>query len=147
MRKNDKKMKSINDSPERLNRLVTGTKLVGDISAESNLRVDGEIKGTILVDGKFVLGSTGVIDGDLKATEAEIEGTVKGDIKVEDLLILKKSAIINGAIETARLIIEDGAQLGGSVNTGDIPGNKASTTLKNNAQHENSKSEEKDVVY
>jgi cytoskeletal protein CcmA (bactofilin family) len=36
------KNKANNDSPERLNRLVSGTQLEGELRTESNLRVDGK---------------------------------------------------------------------------------------------------------
>ena len=115
------KNKSNTDSPERLNRLVSGTELEGDLKTESNLRVDGRINGNTQCNGKFVLGEKGIVKGNLNATTAELEGTIDGDITVEDLLILRKTAIIKGAVTTGRLIIEDGAQIGGSIQTGDIP--------------------------
>lgn len=114
------KNKPANDSPERLNRLVAGTKLEGDLTTESNLRVDGEIVGNTNCNSKFVLGEKGVVNGNLVANAAELEGTVEGDINVSDLLILRKTAIIKGNLSTGRLIIEDGAQIGGSIQTGDL---------------------------
>lgn len=134
------KNKSNNDSPERLNRLVSGTELEGDLKTESNLRVDGRINGNTQCNGKFVLGEKGIVKGNLNATTAELEGTIDGDITVEDLLILRKTAIIKGAVTTGRLVIEDGAQIGGSIQTGDIPVNKQqnlSASRVEDAQTEN----------
>lgn len=128
------KNKTNNDSPERLNRLVSGTELEGDLKTESNLRVDGRIIGNTQCNGKFVLGEKGIVDGNLNATTAELEGTVDGDIAVEDLLILRKTAIIKGGISTGRLIIEDGAQIGGSIQTGDIPINNQSNLSSNKSE-------------
>jgi cytoskeletal protein CcmA (bactofilin family) len=125
------KNKSNNDSPERLNRLVSGTELEGDLKTESNLRVDGKINGNTQCNGKFVLGEKGIVKGNLNATTAELEGTIDGDIAVEDLLILRKTAIIKGGVTTGRLIIEDGAQIGGSIQTGDIPMSKQSNLSSN----------------
>lgn len=128
------KNKSNNDSPERLNKLVSGTELVGNLTTEGNLRVDGKINGNTHCNGKFVLGDKGLVNGDLTAVTAELEGTVEGDIVIEDLLTLRKTAIVKGGVTTGRLIIEDGAQIGGSIQTGDIP-------VKN--LQENAKSEKK----
>lgn len=151
------KNKPANDSPERLNRLVAGTKLVGDLTTESNLRVDGEISGNTTCNSKFVLGEKGIINGDLVANAAELEGTVEGDIEVSDLLILRKTAIIKGSLNTGRLIIEDGAQIGGSIQTGDLPvkskqqpadnskSNNQDSSKKNNV--ENVEKAQSDVVY
>lgn len=115
----DKKNKGVKDSPERLNRLVSGVKLNGDLTTDSSLRLEGEVNGNIKCTGKFVLGATGKLRGDLYADEAEIEGVIEGDVKVAGLLSLKKSSIIRGAIETKRIVIEDGAQIGGNIAAGD----------------------------
>lgn len=148
MMKNEKKGKGLIDSPERLNRLVAGTKLSGDITTDSSLRLDGEIRGTIDCSGKFVLGTTGLLKGDLKSVEAEIEGSIEGDIQIQDLLILRKTAVITGTVETGRLIIEDGAQIGGTIATGNVkkPGKSASTDLRKEATITAPK-EVNDVVY
>lgn len=144
------KSKTMNDSPERLNRLVTGTELVGDLTTESNLRVDGKIDGNTQCNGKFVLGEKGIVNGDLNATTAELEGTVEGDIVIEDLLILRKTAIIKGSVSTGRLIIEDGAQIGGSIQTGDVPLKNLQNNPKSEKKTESKKTEKQvdsDIVY
>lgn len=148
MRKSEKKNKSIDDSPERLNRLVKGTKMSGDMITESSMRLDGEVVGSIDCSGKFVLGVSGLLNGDLKAAEAEIEGTIEGDISIQDLLILKKTAVINGTIETGRLIIEDGAQIGGTIATANMK-KKDDKPKKESEQIRTEEKEEtaSDVVY
>ena len=115
------KNKGVVDSPERLNRLVSGTKLKGDLSTESNLRADGIIQGSVSCKGKFVLGEQGKLEGNLVALQAEIEGNIEADLTIDGLLILRKSANIRGAVQSGRLVIEDGAQLNGNIATGDLP--------------------------
>jgi len=39
-----KKVGVMGDSPDRLNVIVEGSKIVGDFIAESNVRIDGEFK-------------------------------------------------------------------------------------------------------
>lgn len=137
------------DSPERLNILVSGTKLTGNLSTESSLRVDGTIEGDVVCNGKIVLGPEAVIEGNVTSNQAEIEGSVQGDLRVEDILILQKTAVVRGAIQTGRLVIEDGAQIGGNVQTGDLP--PAQTQHKSKAQQNGSPEKEpeqsSDVVY
>ena len=123
------------DTPDKLNRLVDGVNLKGDISLESSFRLDGKIVGNIDCQGKFVLGETGLINGDLECLEAEIEGKIEGDLKVSDLLVLRSTAIIVGVISTARIVIEDGAQIGGQIKT---------TNLKTESKKSES---EADIVY
>ena len=52
-------------SPERLNRIVEGTHIEGEIKSDSNIRIDGYVKGIINVKGRLVLGPTGKIDGNI----------------------------------------------------------------------------------
>jgi cytoskeletal protein CcmA (bactofilin family) len=139
------------DQPEKLNRLVVGTKLFGDLTTESSLRVDGSIQGNVNCSGKIVIGKEGNIVGDVISVQAEIEGSVEGDLKVEDILILQKTAIIKGAMSVGRLVIEDGAQIGGNVETGDISmvGTQNSKTdkAKSNPTKADAKDQDSDVVY
>jgi cytoskeletal protein CcmA (bactofilin family) len=106
------------ESPDRLNVLVTGTKVVGDIVADSNIRIDGEVKGNVVSSSKVVLGENGVINGDLNCGDADVEGMITGTIKVEGLLSLRKSAQVSGDISTARLQVEEGAKFSGSCTMG-----------------------------
>lgn len=134
MARTNKKQKNF-DNPEKLNRLVDGVTLKGDITLESSFRLDGKINGNIDCQGKFVLGETGHIDGNLSCLEAEIEGKINGDISIKDILILRKTAVIVGSINTARIVIEDGAQIGGELKTTNIKSEKKLQT------------EDADIVY
>jgi len=102
------KMSNLN-SPERLNRIVEGTSIEGSISSESNIRIDGEVKGTITTKGRLVVGVSGMISGDVICQNAEVEGKVTGSMKVEELLSLKSTAKVEGDIVTGKLSIEPGA--------------------------------------
>lgn len=105
---NKGKMSNLN-SPERLNRIVEGTIIEGSISSESNIRIDGLVKGTISTKGRLVVGVSGVITGDVICQNAEVEGTINGSMKVGELLSLKSTAKIEGDVITGKLSIEPGA--------------------------------------
>ena len=77
--KSDKSMANYNNnqSPERLNRIVEGTHIEGDIKSDSNIRIDGYLKGTITVKGRLVLGPTGKIDGNIYCKNGDLEGKLK----------------------------------------------------------------------
>lgn len=104
-----KKDKTQFESPERLNRLVEGTRIIGDLFSESSLRIDGEVKGNISTSSKVVIGETGFVHGNLTCLEADIEGKVEGKIMVDSLLILREQARIYGDIQTSKLHMEEGA--------------------------------------
>ena len=105
--KSEKSMANYNNqSPERLNRIVEGTHIEGDIKSDSNIRIDGYLKGTITVKGRLVLGPTGKIDGNINCKNADLEGKLNGKIEVDELLSLKSTAKLQGEISTNKLSIE-----------------------------------------
>ncbi len=102
------------DSPDRLNVIVEGSKIIGDIITESNLRIDGEVLGNVSSASKVVVGKTGFIKGNLTCAEGDVEGNIEGVVKVEGLLCLKSTANIEGEITTAKLQVDEGAEFSGS---------------------------------
>lgn len=102
------------DSPDKLNVIVEGSKVIGDMITDSNLRIDGEVVGNVSVSSKVVIGATGKIIGNLICGAADIEGNIDGTLKVDGLLTLKSTAAITGEITTAKLEVEDGANFSGS---------------------------------
>ena len=108
------------NSPELLNRIVEGTTIEGQINSKSNIRVDGFLKGTIITQGRLVLGPQGKIEGEIQCNNADIEGTLNGTIQVKELLTLKSSAKLQGDISTNKLAIEPGAVFSGTCSMGGI---------------------------
>jgi cytoskeletal protein CcmA (bactofilin family) len=69
--------------------ISSGTTLKGDISSNSDLRIDGTIIGNIHSSAKIVIGANGVVEGDISGTNADIVGKVSGNIRAKDLLQLR----------------------------------------------------------
>lgn len=93
-----------------LNSLVTGTLVEGSVQAESDIRVDGYLKGTLICKGKVIIGPKGTIEGEIKAQNAMIEGRFKGILHIEDLLQVKETALVDGEINTDKLAVSPGAK-------------------------------------
>lgn len=109
------------------NKIVAGTKIHGEIETQGDIRIDGNVVGTLNIRGKLVLGPKGVVEGEIKCKNAEVMGTINGEIKVEELLSLKASAKIKGDVITNKISIEPGAILTGTINMdgpNNIAGNK-----------------------
>ena len=104
------------NSPDKLNRIVEGTMIKGDIKGDSNFRIEGELEGTLDTLGKLVVGPTGRIEGKIKCANADIEGTIYGELIVEGLLSIKSTAKIEGSITTNKIEIEVGAEFSGVCN-------------------------------
>tara|TARA_B110000444_G_scaffold131722_1_gene123691 strand:- start:1849 stop:2262 length:414 start_codon:yes stop_codon:yes gene_type:complete len=103
-----------------INMIGAGTTINGDIISKGDIRVDGTLKGSVNTEGKVVLGTEGVIEGDVICKDADISGTVKAKITVSQLLSLKATAKLNGDIITNKLAIEPGAAFTGSCSMGAV---------------------------
>jgi cytoskeletal protein CcmA (bactofilin family) len=109
--------RNFDNTPEMaINRIVEGTAMKGDITSDSNIRIDGSFKGTIVTKGRLVVGPEGKVDGTVQCENSEIEGFLKGRIQVSQLLSLKATAKVEGDIATDKLSIEPGAAFTGTCN-------------------------------
>ncbi len=97
-----------------INLLGSGTTVKGDIKLAGDFRIDGTLVGTIDCKGKVVVGSSGVIEGEIICQNADFSGQIKAQVKVAELLTLKESAKFSGDIVTNKLAIEPGAKFSGS---------------------------------
>ncbi|MBP8725302.1 MAG: polymer-forming cytoskeletal protein [Saprospiraceae bacterium] len=93
-----------------LNSLVAGTVVEGSVQAESDIRIDGFLKGTLVCKGRVIIGPKGSIEGEIKAANATIEGKFKGTLHIEDLLQVKETAVVEGEINTDKLAVSPGAK-------------------------------------
>jgi cytoskeletal protein CcmA (bactofilin family) len=124
-----------------------GTVFEGTLRAESNVNVSGRVVGTLIVNGRAVISKNGVVEGELRATNAAIGGTIEGEVYVEERLELESSAHVDGSIQTDRLVVEEGAIFTGTCKMGDavtepaIPEAKAPSKKNGNA----SSAKEKDT--
>jgi cytoskeletal protein CcmA (bactofilin family) len=90
-----------------------GTSLKGDITSSGDLRIDGTLVGNIHCAAKVIIGSNGVVEGDVSGQQADIMGKVTGTIRVKDLLQLKGGSHVDGNLSAAKLQIEPSATFNG----------------------------------
>src|SRR5215470_9655055 len=95
-----------------------GTTLKGDISSNSDLRIDGTIIGNVNSTAKIVIGASGNVEGDISGNQADIVGKVSGNIKTKDLLQLRGDCVVNGNVHAGKLQIEPTAVFNGQCHMG-----------------------------
>ena len=103
-----------------VNLIGVGTTIVGEITSSGDIRVDGTLSGSINTKGKVVVGATGMVEGNVNASNADVSGELKGSISVSELLALKSTAKLDGDIVTNKLAIEPGASFTGSCSMGAV---------------------------
>ncbi len=117
--KNSNKMAKTQEitSPE-INIIQKGTEITGNITCSGDIRIDGALNGTLVSQGKLVVGNSGVIEGEVKCKNADVSGSINAKIYVEELLQLNSTSNIVGEINTKKLSIEPGANFSGTCNMG-----------------------------
>ena len=98
--------------------ISSGTTVKGDISSNSDLRIDGTISGNIHSSSKVVVGASGVVEGDISGNQADIVGKVSGNIRTKDLLQLREDCIVNGNLYAGKLQVEPTAMFNGQCHMG-----------------------------
>ena len=97
-----------------VSRVAQCSSIKGDISSKGDIRVDGNVDGTIYSCGRIVIGETARLSGNILCENVDFWGMMEGDVYVKDLLTLKSDASINGNIHARRIQVEIGAQINGS---------------------------------
>lgn len=105
-------------NPNAFNSLVQGTVVEGTVRSESDIRVDGLIKGKLFCDAKVVIGPTGQIEGEIRCSNAVIEGKFEGTIVVTELLNIRENAVVSGEVTTGKLLVQSGAVFNVTCNMG-----------------------------
>lgn len=96
-----------------LNVISKGTRILGDVFCDGDVRIDGEVKGSIRAHAKVIVGNGGFVDGDVECVQAEVQGRVKGSLIVQDLLFLKGNAKMEGDVLTSHLEMEPSVKFNG----------------------------------
>jgi cytoskeletal protein CcmA (bactofilin family) len=91
-------------------------KVVGQIYSKEDLFLDGDLEGTVeVLEHKLTIGPNGTVHAGVKAREVVALGTIQGDVEGTDQVEIRKDAKLVGNIKTARIIIDDGAYIKGSI--------------------------------
>jgi cytoskeletal protein CcmA (bactofilin family) len=119
-----KMAKQTNNLGENTNQTINiineGTVIKGDIVANGDIRIDGELIGNIGAKGRLVIGPNGKIEGEIDCNNIEVSGYIKGKVKVSEMLTMKASARIFGELMAGKLSVEPGSLFTGTCTMGDL---------------------------
>lgn len=95
-----------------------GTTVKGDIKSNSDLRIDGTIIGNVSSNAKIVIGTSGVVEGDISGNQADIVGKVSGNVRAKELLQLRGDSVVTGNLFAGKLQVEPTATFNGQCHMG-----------------------------
>ncbi|MDD4225100.1 MAG: polymer-forming cytoskeletal protein [Mariniphaga sp.] len=107
---------------QSINIINEGTLIKGDITANGDIRIDGELVGNLQAKGRLVIGPNGKVNGEIVCNNIEVSGYIKGKITVSELLTMKAMSTIYGDIVAGKLSVEPGSVFSGTCAMGDSKG-------------------------
>lgn len=107
-----------NTNGSLFNALTAGSKIIGQVIADNDFRIDGTIEGDLKCTGKVVIGEKGYLKGTIICQNAEIMGKLDGKIDVRQTLALRATARLEGEVNTQILIVEPNAVFNGTCTMG-----------------------------
>ncbi|HWH57242.1 MAG TPA: polymer-forming cytoskeletal protein [Terriglobales bacterium] len=88
----------------------------GEISGNESLYIDGRVEGSVTFkDHRVTVGRNGVVQANISAREVVIMGKVTGNVECSDRVDIRSEGTLTGDVVSARISVEDGAMLRGSV--------------------------------
>lgn len=87
----------------------------GKIRATEEIVVEGKIDGNTSVKHRVIVGKSGVIKGDIEASEVIISGKVDGNVRASSKVEIVPEGILNGNIVSQRVVLAEGAIFKGNI--------------------------------
>jgi cytoskeletal protein CcmA (bactofilin family) len=105
-------------SPRAVACLSQGIRITGEVTGSEDLFVDGEVEGSIQIDNAtLTVGPNGHLHGPIAAREIVVRGEVSGDLTATEKVHIWHTGQTLGDIRAKRIVIEDGADVRGRVET------------------------------
>lgn len=104
---------------QQINKIASGTVIVGDVNAEGDFRVEGRIIGNMVCSARLVVSESGFIQGQVDARNITVEGEIKGNVISREILQIEKTGRIYGDIYTQKLLVQIGAVFTGKSHMSD----------------------------
>lgn len=90
-------------------------KVDGTFNGEGDLIIEGILVGKLTTKKNLKVGSSAVVEANIKANNAFISGKVKGNIIVKGKLEVTGSGVIDGDVKAQIVSIESGAMIKGNI--------------------------------
>jgi cytoskeletal protein CcmA (bactofilin family) len=111
-----------NGGPEQeagLSIIGAGMRVVGDITADGVVKIEGTVVGTVRAGRQVLVGKGGEVEGDVFSREAIIGGEVRGSVRADERVEIQASCVVHGDIAAKRLLVQEGGEINGVVRMGD----------------------------
>jgi cytoskeletal protein CcmA (bactofilin family) len=88
----------------------------GDVTGDEDTVIEGRVEGHIeLKNHHLTVGPNGDVKGEISAKQVTIVGRVQGNVNATERIEVSDSGRLDGDLNSPRLLVQEGAQLNGSV--------------------------------
>ncbi|MGZ3418250.1 MAG: bactofilin family protein [Polyangiales bacterium] len=101
--------------PENSAAIGRTTRIVGRLSGDGDLVVEGRIEGEVTLRGHLSVAEGGVVAAPVQANDLTVDGAVDGDVDVQGAVVLRPTGTVRGAIRAQRVSLEEGARFTGRI--------------------------------
>jgi cytoskeletal protein CcmA (bactofilin family) len=110
------------DAVTGLSIIGAGMRVVGDISADGVVKIEGTVVGTVQAAKQVLVAKGGEVEGDVVSREAIIGGEVRGGIYADERVELQATSVVHGDVSTKRLFVQEGGEINGVLRMGEDAG-------------------------
>ncbi len=100
---------------ERTSVLGPTLRFKGELHADEELMIRGQIEGSITHSQRITVCGEGVVKANIRAQVIVVEGTVEGDLQAEKSVQIKDTARLKGNVQAPSVSIVEGAKFNGGV--------------------------------
>jgi cytoskeletal protein CcmA (bactofilin family) len=113
------------ESPGTLSIIGPGMRVVGDITADGVVKIEGTVVGTVRAGRQVLVAKGGEVEGDVITREAIIGGEVRGTVVAEERVEIQASSVVHGDVTSRRLLVHEGGEINGVVRMGEQAADQA----------------------
>jgi cytoskeletal protein CcmA (bactofilin family) len=89
--------------------------ICGTLEGNLSGRIEGVIRGDVKINGKVIIGETGVIEGNIKCYELVVNGVIHGDAIAHASIVVSHTGIIHGNVSSNSIVVDPKSKVRGSI--------------------------------
>ncbi len=112
---------SATSSAARCSTLGATLRFKGDLVADEDLVIQGQVEGSILHTRSVTIGAQGRVQGNTRARRIVVEGTIDGNVYALESVTIRSGAVVHGDVFSPRVSVDEGARLSGRIDMDNAP--------------------------
>ena len=99
--------------------IAADLKVVGTMSTEGVVKVDGLVEGNIQAERQVLVSKGGEVKGDIQSKEVIVGGRIEGSVRATGRVEVQSTATVDGDILTKRILVHEGGEVNGNLRMGE----------------------------